>query len=114
MPNKAFAMRKLILSALCVVTAALPQWVDVREAARVVMPGEVDSNSPAFWKDGELHVINSTGLGPLVSHGPDQFQLSDAKLSTIIRPQKDWPTWIEAVWVDPSGTILAWYHQEHE
>lgn len=78
------------------------------------MPGQVDSNSPAFWRDGELHVINSTGSGPLLSHGRDQFHLSDAKLSTIVRPQTDWPTWIEAVWVDPSGTILAWYHQEHE
>lgn len=78
------------------------------------MPGEVDSNSPAFWLNGELNLINSTGMGPLVSKGSDQFNLSGGSLSKIIRDKSTWPTWIEAVWVDPSGPILAWYHQEHE
>jgi hypothetical protein len=78
------------------------------------MPGTVDSNSPAFWMNGELHIINSTGLGPLLSRGPHQFRLGNSGMSTVNRAQRDWPTWIEAVWVDGSGTILAWYHQEHE
>ena len=78
------------------------------------MPGQVDSNSPAFWKDGKLRLINSTGLGPLLSEGVDQSQLDDGSPSTIVRQQSSWPAWIEAIWGDPSGTILAWYHQEHE
>lgn len=108
-------MRKLLL--LPVFTAAVTlfaQQVEVREAPPVVMPGDVDSNSPAFWVNGELHVINSTGFGPRLSRGQNQFRLQPGEYSTIVRPQKDWPTWIEAIWVDPSGTILAWYHQEHE
>lgn len=77
------------------------------------MPGQVDSNSPAFWLDGSLHLFNSTGDGPLLSSGPDQFQLGGSKLSAIAR-QRPWPTWMEAVWVDPTGVILGWYHQERE
>src|SRR5687767_10262606 len=93
---------------------ALSQSILVHDAPRVTMPGQVDSNSPAFWRNGLLQVINSTGSGPLLSQGVDQSQLGNAKPSTIVRNQSSWPAWIEAVWVDPSGTILAWYHQEHE
>jgi hypothetical protein len=77
------------------------------------MPGQVDSNSPAFWMDGQLHLFNSTGDGPVLSRGRNQFQLDGGKMSHIVR-LRSWPTWIEAVWVDPTGVILAWYHQEHE
>lgn len=102
---------------LCLFSVCAPclgQRVEVWPAPRVTMPGEVDSNSPAFWVNGELHVINSTGAGPLLSRGLHQFRLGASTMATINRAQRDWPTWIEAVWVDGSGTILAWYHQEHE
>src|SRR5688572_24045423 len=107
-------MNPRLVLAILLPALAVCQRIQVREASRLVMPGEVDSNSPAFWKDGQLHLINSTGNGPLLSIGLDQSQLGNSRLSTVVRPQRDWPTWIEAVWVDPSGTILAWYHQEHE
>ncbi|HYP09508.1 MAG TPA: hypothetical protein VER03_25005, partial [Bryobacteraceae bacterium] len=103
-----------IALAVLIPTLACAQRIQVREASRVLMPGEVDSNSAAFWQDGRLHLINSTGNGPLLSSGADQFQLGNASMSKIVRAQSSWPTWIEAIWVDPSGTILAWYHQEHE
>lgn len=76
------------------------------------MPGEVDSNSPAYWKDGQFHLLNSTGNGPVLSTGADQFHLGAAKPVHFshINP---WPTWMEATWVDPNGTVLGWYHQEH-
>jgi hypothetical protein len=105
---------RLILYSLLLTSIAIAQRIEVKEASRIVMPGEVDSNSPAFWRDGQFHLINSTGIGPLLSQGSTQFNLADPRLSTIVRPDRSWPTWIEAVWVDPSGTILAWYHQEHE
>ena len=106
-------MRKLC-QLLCVITGVVfAQRIEVKDAPRLVMPGEVDSNSPAFWRDGRLNLINSTGNGPALSRGRNQYRLSEPKLSTINR-QRAWPAWIEAVWVDPSGTILGWYHQEEE
>jgi hypothetical protein len=87
--------------------------IEVREAPELSMPAQVDSNSPAFWSNGEYHLLNSTGDGPVLSRGADQFSLSGGQLSKIVR-LRPWPTWIEAVWVDPAGIIFAWYHQEHE
>lgn len=101
-----------MLCSLAILAAG--QSVLVREATPVAMPGQVDSNSPAFWMNGQFHLLNSTGLGPLLSQGSDQFNLTPGSISRIIRDKSSWPTWIEAVWVDPSGAILAWYHQEHE
>jgi hypothetical protein len=76
------------------------------------MPGQVDSNSPAYWQNGKFHLLNSTGNGPVRSSGSDQFHLGDQQ-NTRINRINPWPTWMEAVWVDPSGVILGWYHQEH-
>lgn len=76
------------------------------------MPSQVDSNSPAWRVDGELYLFNSTGDGPVRTFGPNQFHLSTPQ-SAHIRLINQWPTWIEAVWSDPSGPLLAWYHQEH-
>src|SRR5687767_13287815 len=105
-------MRFVISLTLCGY-ACSAQQIEVREAPKVTMPGQVDSNSPAFWMDGQLHLFNSTGDGPLLSRGPNQFRLSGPKMSHIVR-LRPWPAWIESVWVDPTGVILAWYHQEHE
>jgi hypothetical protein len=89
------------------------QKVRVREAAPLSMPGQVDSNSPALWLDGQLNLYNSTGDGPRLSRGADQFSLTGSTASALAR-LRPWPAWIEAVWQDPSGPILAWYHQERE
>ena len=96
----------------CFCGTAFAQRAEVRQASQIDMPGQVDSNSPAWWKDGELHLLNSTGNGPASSTGADQFHLGEAapiRFSHI----NPWPTWMEAIWVDPSGPILGWYHQEH-
>lgn len=76
------------------------------------MPGEVDSNSPAFWYNGQLNLMNSTGNGPVRSLGANQKSLSGA-VPVVFNHKNPWPTWLEAVWVDPSGPIFGWYHQEH-
>jgi hypothetical protein len=89
------------------------QDVHVHKASPVDMPGPVDSNSPAWWQDGQLHLLNSTGNGPLRSIGSDQFHLGTAQAIQFTHTNP-WPTWIEATWRDPdSGIIFAWYHQEH-
>jgi hypothetical protein len=75
------------------------------------MPGQVDSNSPAFWLDGQLHLLNSTGGDPVLSRGADQFQFASGR-PVALRLREDHPTWFESVWVDPSGPVFAFYHQE--
>jgi hypothetical protein len=106
-------LKRISLLMFCLGSLVRAQSVIVRDAQPVTMPGQVDSNSPAFWRDGELHLLNSTGDGPLLSSGADQATLGRAQASLVAR-QRQWPTWIEAVWVDPSGSILGFYHQEHE
>jgi hypothetical protein len=78
------------------------------------MPSQVDSNSPAYWKDGALQLFNSTGGNPpLRASGADQFHLG-APRSVFVTHINPWPLWIEAVWADPnSSVVLGWYHQEH-
>jgi hypothetical protein len=75
------------------------------------MPSQVDSNSPSFWQDGVFHLFNSTGDGPVLSRGADQFQLGFPQKPRLSL-KTDWPTWIESVWVDPGGPIFGFYHQE--
>jgi hypothetical protein len=106
-------MNRLVIHFLCFAFSCTAQRIEVRDAPPISMPGKVDSNSPAFWMDGELHLLNSTGDGPILSRGRNQFQLAGEGLSSVVR-LKPWPTWIEAVWVDPTGVVFAWYHQEHE
>jgi hypothetical protein len=77
------------------------------------MPAPVDSNSPAYWKDGQFHLLNSTGNGPMRASGAGQFHLGAPERVSINYRIDAWPTWMEAVWVDPSGIIFGWYHQEH-
>ena len=101
-----------VLSLACA-WAANGQQVEIREAMRLTMPSDTDSNSPAFWLNGEFHVINSTGEGPVLSRGPSQTQLTDKRAITIVG-RRSVLIWIEAVWVDPDGDLYAWYHEEHE
>ena len=103
----------LILLFIAFSGSGFAQKVWVRNVPEMAMPSQVDSNSPAFWRNGELYLFNSTGNGPILSKGADQFSLGTAQQASISR-QRPWPAWIEAVWVDDTGAILAWYHQEHE
>jgi hypothetical protein len=99
---------------LACVCAPLPaQRARIKDADGIAMPSQVDSNSPAFWQNGTLHLLNSTGGNPpLRADGPDQFHLAPARSVTVshINP---WPLWIEAAWADTDGVVLGWYHQEH-
>ncbi len=90
----------------------LAQRVEVRPAPLVFMPAPVDSNSPAFWRDGQLVILNSVGL-VLTTSGRDQFYMEDDTTDRIdVETAKNTPLWIEAVWVDTDGTMFAWYHHE--
>ena len=89
---------------------ALGQRVDVRPAALELLPDQVDSNSPAFWRDGYLSMITSTGM-PLISMGTSPFHWFETTQVDLDR-QEHLPVWIESAWVDDDGTMLLWYHHE--
>jgi hypothetical protein len=105
--------RNLLGLAVLLVSTAAAQRIEIRQAPPLSMPGDVDSNSPAFWIRGRFHLLNSTGNGPMLSRGWNQFRLGAPQMSHIVR-LRPWPAWIEAVWVDPTGVSLGWYHQEQE
>ena len=74
------------------------------------MPTRADCNSPAFWSEGQLAMLNSTGT-QWISHGSDQFSEQGSQPVTVNRPDHV-PMWIESVWQDADGTAYGWYHHE--
>lgn len=104
------------LSAATVLFAALvnhtgaAQEARVRSAVEVAMPVQVDSNSPAFWRDGRLCWFGSHGR-PVLSGGADQFGPWETSEVDFQSPNAI-PHWMESVWVDSDGTIWGWYHAE--
>ena len=83
---------------------------ELQPAPHLDMPAPVDSNSPAYWLNGEFHLINSTGA-PYLSQGSDQFHLSGVEHVRLSLADAA-PAWIEAVWTESDGVVFAWYHQE--
>jgi hypothetical protein len=84
--------------------------VQVRNATPEYLPAPVDSNSPAYWVDGQLHLLTSTGM-ILLSRGSNQFSLEETEDVDLNR-QDHLPVWVEAAWMDPDGTLFLWYHHE--
>ena len=106
-------MAHLWASLPLLILVALPVFgnrAEVRRTLEQDMPAQVDSNSPAFWRNGELIIINSTGV-PRISRGEHQFAMSSPQPITIDR-QDHTPMWIESVWQDEDGTLYGWYHHE--
>ncbi len=90
--------------------ALTAQEARVRRAPEVSMPRAVDSNSPAFWRDGRLFWFGSSG-GPWLSSGPAQFgpwETRQVPLETVNAA----PHWLESVWPDDNGLLYGWYHIE--
>ena len=84
----------------------------VRKAPSNVMPILVDSNSLAWWRGGQLHLIQSSGTS-LLSTGANQFYLHQGETEVVdVEPYGHEPIWIEAVWPEDEDTLWAWYHHE--
>lgn len=85
----------------------------LRPAAPLVLPGSVDSNSPALWDlaDGRntVFVMTSFGGQPHLASGPSLTQLGAAQ-DVIAQP--DHGLWMEAVVADDAGTWYGYYHNE--
>lgn len=100
----------LAVLAACLGAQLGAQEVRVRRVDKVAMPTQVDSNSPAFWRDGRLFWFGSHGR-PWLSEGRDQFgpwETRDVRLESI----NAWPHWLESVWPEDNGVIWGWYHCE--
>jgi hypothetical protein len=106
---KSAAIIPAVICALLMPAAA--QRVEVRPASTTAFPSETDSNSPAFWSDGQLVIYNSTGGGPMRSTGLNQRQLSEPQ-PVVLHSSSHKPYWIESTWVDQDGSVFAWYHHE--
>lgn len=99
----------LILSAAL---GAFAQQARIVSAPPNYLPAPVDSNSPAFWRDGALHIFTSTGI-PLLSRGSNQFLMEGEFVEQVDIARMDHvPVWIEAAWMDDDGTLFLWYHHE--
>jgi len=86
------------------------QEARVRSASRVEMPVAVDSNSPAFWRDGKLLWFGSHGR-PWLSEAANQFGPWETR-NINLDMRYSWPTWLESVWPDDNGVLWGWYHAE--
>ncbi|MCS7025362.1 MAG: hypothetical protein NZV14_11220 [Bryobacteraceae bacterium] len=100
-----------ILTIVLSFSVAWAQRVEVRNAPTLAMPTPVDSNSPAFWLDGQLMILNSAGVALLTS-GRDQFYFEGDTEAVEFETSKHQPFWIEAAHLDQAGTLWAWYHHE--
>jgi hypothetical protein len=86
------------------------QSISIVPAPVVTLPSPTDSNSPGHWWQGKFALFNAMGE-PYRSEGPDQFNLGDPELVTIISAEPK-SMWIESTWTDEDGTLFGWYHHE--
>lgn len=110
-------MRQTIAAVLLAVAAAagaqdnnaLPEAV-LLQGLPIAFPADVDSNSPAFWADGHLHVFNSFHH-PYLSEGRNVARLDDP-VGVEFRGGVSGPRWMESVIQDEDGTLYGFYHHE--
>ena len=74
-------------------------------------PSDTDSNSPLWWADGQLHIINSWGAHPVLSKGPSLRQMQIVR-GELFEVGRNGGRWMEAVVQDDDGTLFGFYHNE--
>jgi len=80
------------------------------QAEQITFPAAADSNSPAFWRDGALHLLTSVNH-PYHSIGDDLTTLRDP-VGVIFTGGVRGPRWMESVLADENGTLYGYYHHE--
>jgi len=89
--------------------------VELRSATTVVLPGEVDSNSPAVWDrvqgQRRIFVMTSVGGRPSIASGQGLTRLGKAA-PIAMTPWPNGGVWMEAVVPDVDGTWYGYYHLE--
>ncbi len=88
--------------------------IELEDAPAIKFPGDptggTDCNSPCWWSEGKIYVVNSTGH-PYRSSGADLTQMSPSA-PVIYTAYRDGGRWIEAVHQESDGTLYGWYHNE--
>lgn len=93
--------------------------VAFRSAPHMRFPGAVapwsgkhdsDCNSPAWWWNDRLYMLNSAAH-PWVSSGPDLFHLGPSAPISYTN-DCDGGRWIEATYTRADGTVYGFYHNE--
>ena len=108
--HQAIQMKALLFAGLFSLPL-LAQRAEIRNAPNFATPAPVDSNSPAFWRNGRLIWFHSTGV-PLRSVGTNQF-LNQFTMWVSPTTYEHYPMWIEATWYDEErDELYAWYHYE--
>lgn len=96
-------------------TLATPR-VTIAPAPTLILPGAVDSNSPAIWdsEDGvaELRVMTSSAGTSRLAVGPTLTRLGPPQ-DVVFSPHPGNGVWMEAVVVDDAGTWYGYYHNEN-
>jgi hypothetical protein len=94
---------------------AIPR-VSITAASTLVLPGGVDSNSPAVWNSTEgvpeLAVMTSVAGVPRLAVGPTLTRLGPAQ-DVVLSPHPGNGVWMEAIVVDDAGTWYGYYHNEN-
>ena len=76
----------------------------------IAFPAETDSNSPAFWLDDRLYVLNSYHH-PYISDGRTVGML-DEPIGVSFQGGVVGPRWMESVLKAEDGTLYGYYHHE--
>jgi hypothetical protein len=101
---------QLVFVAGLLASSLVAQEARVRVVDKVSMPLQVDSNSPAFWRDGQLYWYGSHGR-PWLNSGPSQFGPWQTREIDLVSPDAC-PHWMESISADEDGTLWGWYHAE--
>ena len=105
----------LILTAAALAAAAAVRAPEIPEVTFVPgppieFPAETDSNSPAFWINDTLYVLNSYHH-PYISDGRNVAGLDDP-IGVSFRGGVVGPRWMESVLKAEDGVLYGYYHHE--
>src|SRR5688572_11571788 len=104
----------LLLILFCSLDKASAQSVQLVPAPTLVLPGQIDSNSPAFWQfvqgENRLHLITSWWT-PSVTRGLSVNRLG-IPWPVRFTNSNEGGKWIESVLQDDVGTLYGYYHHE--
>lgn len=84
--------------------------IAIDEAPPLKFPSDTDCNSPLWWSEDRLYILNSTG---------HSIRSEGESLETLTRGEpiaytawRDGGRWIESVHQEADGTLHGWYHNE--
>jgi hypothetical protein len=84
--------------------------IEIELAPELQFPSGTDCNSPCWWSNGKLFMLNGTGH-PVLSSGSSVENMNRMG-DVIFTGWRDGGRWIESVYQEPDGTLFGWYHNE--